>query len=272
MSSSGADIGIFGGSGFYSLFADGAESSTEQVETTTPYGSPSGPITVGSIAGRNVAFLPRHGVDHQYPPAQVPARANMWAFAELGVRQVLGPCAVGSLRPDAGPGDLIVFDQLVDRTTGRPDTFQDSRKPLHISFADPYSAELRPLVVAAAQRIGQRVHPTGTVVVVQGPRFSTRAESKWFRNMGWDAVNMTQFPEAYLARELGIHYAGIGLVTDYDSGLDDDPSVEPVTHAEVFARFEHGISVLRDLITELVPTLAEEPPAFEDALSLSDLS
>lgn len=267
MASQRAEIGIVGGSGFYTLFDD-ASHDTTSVELATPFGAPSADVTLGSISGRSVAFLPRHGVNHQYAPHLVPARANLWALRNLGVRQVIAPCAVGSLRADMHPGDIVVLDQLVDRTKGRPDTFQESGTPRHVSFADPYSAELGRLAVEAAERIGERIHASGTVVVVQGPRFSTRAESKWFRDMGWDVVNMTQYPEAYLAREIGLHYAGIGLVTDYDTGLDADPSIEPVTQEEVFARFDHGIEQLRALFAELVPTLSTDPPDFPDALPL----
>jgi 5'-methylthioadenosine phosphorylase len=247
-------VGIFGGSGFSSFLDDVEHRSIE-----TPFGSPSAPVAIGTIGDRTVAFLPRHGVDHEFAPHLVPARANLWALRSLGVRQVIGPCAAGSLRGAIAPGDFVVLDQLVDRTWGRPDTYYDAGHPHHVSFADPYCPELGPLAVAAAAGLGITVHDGGTVVVVQGPRFSTRAESRWYRAEGWDVVNMTQYPEAYLARELGLCYLGIALVTDYDTGVEDDPTVAPVTMEQVFAFFDANLHRLRELLIELVPTLPTQP-------------
>ena len=249
-----ADIGIFGGSGFYEFLDD-----VERVEIDTPFGPPSAPVTIGQIGTRRVAFIPRHGRDHQFGPAAVPARANLWAMRMLGVRQVVGPCAAGSLQPDMHPGDFVVLDQLVDRTWGRPDTYYDAGHAHHVSYADPYCPELSRLAITAGERVGVRMHASGTVVVIPGPRFSTRAESRWYRAQGWHVVNMTQYPEAYLARELGIHYAGIALITDYDTGVEDDPGVEPVTQEQVFAFFEENVHRVRELLRTLVPMLADEP-------------
>src|SRR5947209_3176179 len=180
-----AEIGVFGGSGFYT-FGDDAD----EVVVDTPYGSPSAPVTIAEIAGRRVAFIPRHGRDHEYAPASVPARANLWAMRELGVRQVIGPCAAGSLSPDVHPGDFVVLDQLVDRTWGRADTFYDAATTHHVSYADPYCPVVARHAVEAGTRVGIRMHERGTVVVIPGPRFSTRAESGWYRTQGWHVVTM----------------------------------------------------------------------------------
>jgi len=204
-----------------------------------------------------VAFLPRHGRQHQFPAHRVDYRANLWALRELGVRRVFGPSACGSLKPDIHPGDVVVCDQLVDRTTGRTDTFFDGSVANHVGFADPYCPELRATAVAATSGAGLPVHDGGTVVVIQGPRFSTRAESAWFRSAGWDVVNMTQHPEAVLARELGICYATLALVTDYDTGVEgvEGPAV---TQAEVFKFFEENVHRLRDVLAAAVPSVPVE--------------
>ncbi|MGH9095715.1 MAG: MTAP family purine nucleoside phosphorylase, partial [Acidimicrobiales bacterium] len=184
-----AEIAVIGGSGFYSYLGHPVE-----VRPTTPWGEPSGPITVGDVGGRQVAFLPRHGPTHAVPPHRINHRANLWALRDLGVRRVIGPCAVGSLQPSIQPGDFMVLDQLVDRTWGRADTYLDGPDVNHIGFADPYCPELGAVLVAAgAGGDGLTIHPAGTVVVIQGPRFSTRAESQWFRSLGWDVINMTQY-------------------------------------------------------------------------------
>lgn len=247
-----AAVGVFGGSGFYDFLDD-----TEQVDVDTPYGPPSAPVTVGTVGGRPVAFLPRHGPDHRFPPHVVNYRANVWAMDQLGVTRILGPCAAGSLEPRIAPGDFVVLDQLVDRTSGRVATYYDGPHPHHVSFADPYCEELRDLAVAAARDRGVTVHERGTVVVVQGPRFSTRAESRWYRAQGWDVVNMTQHPEAYLARELGICYAGIALVTDYDTGVEGEPGIGPVTMEEVFAFLATNVERVRSVLFDLIPQVAE---------------
>lgn len=247
-----AEIGVFGGSGFYSFLPDVVE-----VEVTTPYGSPSGPVAIGTVGDRRVAFLPRHGHGHRLPPHQVPFRANAWALHSLGVRHVLGPCAVGSLRLDRRPGDLVVPDQLIDRTWGRPDTFVEEGSVDHLSFAEPYTDALRQVVLTAARQEhdSDRVHDGGTVAVIQGPRFSTRAESQWFRRMDWDVVNMTQHPEVALCRELGMGYAGLALVTDYDSGVDESPEVQPVTMEEVFRVLAQNVELTRRILMRAIPLL-----------------
>jgi len=225
----------------------------------TPYGAPSAALAIGSVDGRRVAFLPRHGVHHELPPHRVNFRANVWAMRSLGVQRLFGPCAAGSLTPDLRPGELVVLDQLVDRTNGRsPDTFFDGGVVGHLSFADPYCPELRALAAASGRALGVTVHDGGTVVVVPGPRFSTRAESTYFRRQGWHTINMTQYPEAYLARELGICYAGIALVTDFDTGVEDEPDVEPVTMAEVFAVLRANVASTRSLLSDVLPKVPLE--------------
>ncbi len=244
-----ADIGIFGGSGFYTFLDDCTEHVVE-----TPWGPPSAPLTIGSIDGTRVAFLPRHGRNHEVPPHRVNYRANVDAMRQLGVRALFAPFAAGSLQPSIHPGDLVVVDQLVDRTSGRPETFHDDFRdgPCHISLADPYDEGLRQRIVEFARARGIVAHDGGTVVVVNGPRFSTRAESSWFRSVGWHVVNMTQHPEAALAREAGVPFAGIGLVTDYDAGLAGSPEVAPVTQEQVFACFRANVDRVRGLLHDLI--------------------
>jgi 5'-methylthioadenosine phosphorylase len=246
----GAQVGVIGGSGLYSYLDD-----VVRVAVETPYGPPSAPLAVGAIGDWRVAFLPRHGEHHEVPPHRVNYRANLWALRELGVRRIVGPCAVGSLRPDVHPGDMVVLDQLVDRTSGRSDTYIEGPVVDHVSFADPYCPELSGLLADVAEAGGHPVHRGGTVVVVQGPRFSTRAESRWYRQAGWDVVNMTQYPEAYLARELGLCYAGLASVTDYDTGVEGDVSVPAVTHQSVLAVLAAGADATRAVLSALIPRL-----------------
>jgi 5'-methylthioadenosine phosphorylase len=243
-----ADIGVIGGSGFYS-WLDAAQEFT----VDTPFGPPSDPVVVGEVAGRSVAFLPRHGRDHRFPPHRVNYRANLWALRAVGVRQVLGPCAVGSMRPEYGPGTLLVPDQLVDRTWGRQHTVYDDVGPVvHVPFADPYCPRGRAAVVEASTAMGRPVPDGGTLVVINGPRFSTRAESRWHAALGGDLVGMTGAPEAAIARELAMCYTTITVVTDLDAGFE---SGEGVTQAEVFAQFGRSIEELKHLLLQTVPRL-----------------
>ncbi|MFD0885500.1 S-methyl-5'-thioadenosine phosphorylase [Streptosporangium algeriense] len=245
-----ADIGVIGGSGFYSLLDDATE-----IEVTTPYGPPSDVITVGRIGSRSVAFLPRHGRDHRFAPHLIPYRANLWALRSLGVRQVLAPSAVGSLRPELGPGTLVVPDQLVDRTLGRVQTYYDAGGVIHVSFADPYCPSGRAAVIGTARSAGWELAEDGTLVVIEGPRFSTRAESRWFTSNGWTIVGMTGSPEAVLARELAMCYTTLSLVTDHDAGVEVG---EGVTHEEVLAFFATNINRMRSLVADVVTALPEE--------------
>ncbi|QVI27680.1 S-methyl-5'-thioadenosine phosphorylase [Mycolicibacterium neoaurum] len=238
-------IGVIGGSGFYTFF--GADART--INLDTPFGEPSAPITVGEVAGHEVAFLPRHGLKHEFSPHTVPYQANMWALRALGVRRIFAPCAVGSLTPELGPGAMVVPDQLVDRTNGRGDTYFDSGG-IHVGFADPYCPTLR--AVAADL---PNVVDGGTMVVVQGPRFSTRAESQWYAGQGFTLINMTGYPEAVLARELEICYASIALVTDLDAGVEAGAGVRAV---DVFAEFERNIGGFKQLVHEAIAGVAPE--------------
>lgn len=237
-----ATVGVFGGSGFYRFLDDVTE-----VHVDTPYGAPAAPVSVGRLGDVGIAFLPRHGADHQYPPHAVPYRANVWALWSLGVVNVFGPCASGSLQAGVVPGSFVVPDQLVDRTWGRPDTFFDGPLTHHIAFADPYDADLRAVAVEACRAEGVEVHDGGTVAVVQGPRFSTRAESRWYGSQGWEVVNMTQHPEAALCREAGLRYAAIALITDFDAGLEGT-GIPAVTQEEVFGFFESNVDTVRRVL------------------------
>jgi 5'-methylthioadenosine phosphorylase len=247
------EIGIFGGSGFYS-FLEGME----EVRVHTPYGPPSDKIAVGTMGGKRVAFLPRHGRDHSVPAHAVNYRANIWAFKELGAEHILAPCSCGSLQNTIQPGEFVILDQFVDRTSRRLDTYFDGPVTHHIGAAEPYCTRLRKAATEACLSQNIPVHPAGTMVVIQGPRFSTRAESAWFTRMGWDVVGMTQYPEAILARELGLCYAGIALVTDYDVGLAAEGHREPVTVEEVFRVFRENIRHVKDLLERLVATMPME--------------
>ncbi len=244
---SAAEIGIIGGSGLYALL-DGAR----EVEVSTPYGAPSDRITVAEVGGRRVAFLPRHGRDHRFPPHRIPYRANLWALRSLGVRQVVAPCAVGGLRPELGPGTFVVPDQIIDRTSGRDQTFYDTGA-VHVGFADPYCPDGRATVLRAAERV--HAVDGGTMVVVEGPRFSTRAESRWFTAIGGSIVNMTGHPEAVLARELALCYTAIALVTDLDAGVEGDHGV---TQEEVFRVFADNTATLREVLLDAVADLPAE--------------
>ena len=238
-----ADVAVIGGSGFYS-FLD----APEQVEVGTPYGDPSASVSVGEVGGRRVAFLPRHGRHHEYPPHRINYRANLWALRSLGVRQVLAPCAVGGLRDVVAPGDLVVPDQLVDRTSGRDRTFVE-RGAVHLPFADPYCPRLSD---ALAQPDDVRLG--GTMVVIDGPRFSTRAESRDFAERGWTLINMTGAPEAALARELRMCLATIALVTDMDAGAEAEGAV---TQQEVFALFAANTERLKTMLAGVIAGLPD---------------
>ena len=248
MSTPSAEIGVIGGSGFYSFLA-----GAQDVPVSTPFGDPSDPVTVGELGGRRVAFVPRHGRDHRHPPHRVNYRANMWALRSLGVRQVIAPCAVGSLRPELGPGTVVVPDQVVDRTWGRAHTVYDDTGPVvHVSLADPYCARGRAGVLRAAGGAGVPVTDGGTLVVINGPRFSTRAESTWHAANGWSLVGMTGLPEAAIARELALCYTTIALVTDLDAGVEGGAGV---THDEVLRVFAANVERLKALIADVVPAL-----------------
>lgn len=245
-----AEIGVFGGSGFYELLDDPHEH-----RLNTPYGAPSSPVMVGEIGGKTVAFLPRHGKDHSLPPHMINYRANVWAMAELGVSRIIGPNACGSLQKDVEPGHFVICDQFVDRTSGRKDTFYDGPITTHVSSADPYCPDMRAIAFQCCGELGIKAHPTGTVVVIQGPRFSTRAESRWFASQGWEVINMTQYPECYLARELEICYCNISLITDHDVGTE---GAQPVSNDEVVRVFGENNQKVKDLLYAMIPRLPQQ--------------
>ncbi len=243
-----ADVAVIGGTGFYS-FLDDAGGAVEQRTVETPYGDPSAPVSVGTVAGRRVAFLPRHGPHHEHPPHRIPYRANLWALRSLGVRQVLAPCAVGGLRDEVAPGDVVVPDQLVDRTSGRAGSFVETGA-VHLPFADPYCPGVSAALLAAAPdaRAG------GVMVVIDGPRFSTRAESRHYAAQGWTLINMTGAPEAALARELRMCYSAIALVTDMDAGAETGAGVG---QEEVFALFRANLERLQGVLGRAVAGLPD---------------
>ncbi len=245
-----ADIGIFGGSGFYSFLSD-----IKEVEIDTPYGKPSDKFMLASYENKRIAFLPRHARDHSIPPHLINYRANIYAMHLLGVKWIIGPTASGSLKPEIKPGDFVISDQFVDRTTGRKDTFFDGPEVKHISTAYPYCSELRKLAYEACKRQGVDVHESGTLVVIQGPRFSTKSESKWFSGLGWDVINMTNYPECVLAKELGICYANISLVTDYDAGLEGHADIKPVHHNDVLQVFAQNNENLKIILFDIIKNI-----------------
>ncbi|MBX3115369.1 MAG: S-methyl-5'-thioadenosine phosphorylase [Fimbriimonadaceae bacterium] len=254
-----AEIGVFGGSGFYSLLEDVTE-----VKVDTPYGAPSDSIMFATVSGRKVAFLPRHGRNHTIPPHKINYRANVWAMHKLGVKAIISPCAVGSLQRHIAPGSFLVADQFVDRTKGRDDTFYDGPITSHISPADMYDKTLRNIAVETIREHGIEAHDGGTVVVIQGPRFSTKAESEWFTKMGWEIINMTQYPEGYLCHELGMAVVNISLVTDYDSGVVAD--VEAVTAHSVLEVFQKNAENARKVVLDIIKKM----PADLDSLGKKD--
>jgi 5'-methylthioadenosine phosphorylase len=245
-----AGIGVIGGSGLYEFLDD-----AEEILVETPFGMPSDPLTIGEVAGRRVAFLPRHGRDHRFPPHRIPYRANLWALRSIGVRQVLAPSAVGSLTVSYGPGTLAIPDQLVDRTSGRAQTFYDEGAAVHVRFADPYCPVGRVCATEAAVALGWEPVTAETLVIIEGPRFSSRAESRWYAAQGWTLVGMTGLPEAVLARELALCYTTIALVTDTDAGIEEG---EGVTQAEVFRVFAENIGRLRRVLVKVIEDLPED--------------
>ncbi len=241
-----ADIGIIGGSGFYSFL-----SGVERVTVDTPFGEPSAPLAIGQVNGRRVAFLPRHGEQHQFPPHLVNYRANLWALRSVGVRQVLAPCAVGGLTADLAPGTFVVPDQVVDRTWGRGHTIWDAIGPVvHTSFADPYCPRGRAALLHAG---GDAAVDGGTLVVINGPRFSTRAESHWHAAAGWSVVGMTGMPEASVARDLAMCFSTVCMVTDADAGVEG----AGVTHAEVLEVFGRNIERLKAMLLVVIGALPD---------------
>lgn len=242
-----AEIGVIGGSGFYSLLKD-----IKKVVVNTPFGAPSSHYSLGKVGDKKVAFLPRHGENHQFPPHKIPFKANIYGFKKLGIKYLISPCAAGSLQTHIKPGDFVIADQFVDRTKGRSDTFFEGPKVVHITCDQPYCQTLRSLATKVGHKLKYPVHKTGTVVVINGPRFSTLAESEWFKNQGWEVINMTQYPEMVLAREMEICFLNISLITDYDVGVKEDEGVKPVTTNEVLRSFKKNNKKLKKYILEII--------------------
>jgi 5'-methylthioadenosine phosphorylase len=250
-----AEIGVIGGSGFYSLLED-----VREIKVDTPYGPPSDSLFLAEVGGRRVAFLPRHGRRHTIPPQRINYRANVWALRSLGVKAVISPCAAGSLQVHVKPGDFVVCDQFVDRTSGRVDSFYDGPIVTHLSSAETYDPVLRGLAVETIRDHGIEAHERGTVVVIQGPRFSTKSESKWFSDAGWEVINMTQYPEAWLCRELGMAVVNISLITDYDAGVIE--GTEAVNATDVLEVFQANAERIQRVVLDLIGRF----PADLDAL------
>jgi len=246
-----APIGVIGGSGLETLL-DPATSRRVRVET--PYGDASADVVVGALGGRAVAFLPRHGAGHRLAPHEINARANVWALARLGVRAIVSTSAVGSLDAGIRPETFVVPDQLLDRTHGRADTYYGGGEVQHLRFADPFCPVLSAAAAAALERIGERVRAGGTTAVVQGPRFSTRAESRWLRQAGAHLVNMTQYPETALAAELNVGVVNLSFVTDLDAG-DDADDAEAASAGLVFERMARGVPRIRAAVAAVVAAI-----------------
>lgn len=245
-----AEIGIFGGTGLYDAsMIKGAS----EVDVDTPYGKPSDLITVGEFAGRRVAFLPRHGRKHSIPPHMINYRANVWAFKELGVSRVISPSAVGSLSESMEPGHMVAPDQYIDMTRTRAGTFSDLGSVAHVSMADPFCPQLRGRVAGEASSLGVKCHDGGTYVCIEGPRFSTRAESRLFRSWNAHVIGMTLVPECQLSREARMCYASVSSVTDYDAWAD-----KPVTAGEVVRTLGENSKKTRDLLVGLVSNMPGE--------------
>jgi len=250
-----AEIGVFGGSGFYALLDD-----VREIKVDTPYGPPSDSFFLAQVAGRNVAFLPRHGRRHTIPPHLINYRANVWAMRSLGVKAVISPCAAGSLQPHVKPGDFVLCDQFVDRTRTRPHTFFDGPVVSHLSSAEIYDPTLRALAADVIREHDIPLHETGTIVIIEGPRFSTKAESRWFSEAGWEVISMTQYPEAYLCRELGMAVVNIALITDYDAGVIE--GTEAVDAQSVLEVFQENAARIQRVVLDMIARF----PADLDAL------
>ncbi len=245
-----AEIGIIGGTGLYD---PELLKNVEEVTVETPYGKPSDSITVGELGGKCVAFLPRHGKKHTIRPTDINVRSNIFALKKLGVKRILAPSTVGSLREDYHPGEIVFCDQFIDRTTRREQSFYTENQVCHISVAEPMCPELRQNLIAVAKSMGVKMHETGTYVCIEGPRFSTKAESKMYRHWGADVVGMTLVPECVLAREAEICYASISTVTDYDVWKD-----HPVSVDEVVKIMKSNIKNVKRIIAETVAKLPSE--------------
>jgi 5'-methylthioadenosine phosphorylase len=254
MSKTKTKIGLIGGTGFYNFF----EGKTKEILIKTEFGLPSDKITIGNLFGKEIAFLPRHGKKHQLPPHKIPYLANIFAMKELGVERIIAPAAVGSLKKDIKPGDFVICDQFIDKTKKRKDTFFDGPQVAHIEMAYPYCKEMREIAVSQSKKLKLSFHPKGTVVIIEGPRFSTLAESLYFSEAGGEVINMTQYPEVVLASELGICYLNISLVTDYDAGIYAEGKTKPVSIGEVMVNFRKNTDKLKKLVSEIIKNMPEK--------------
>lgn len=245
-----AEIGIIGGSGLYdpAILED-----VKEIKVYTPYGEPSDFIMLGTLKGKRIAFLPRHGRKHRAPPHRINYRANIWALKELGIQRVVSVSAVGSLREDYKPGDFVCPDQFIDMTKKREYSFFDGPVVAHVSMADPFCPELRELCIVTAKKLGIQMHEKGTYICIEGPRFSTRAESRLWRQFGADIIGMTLVPEVNLAREAGMCYVTIAMVTDYDVWAE-----RPVTAHEVARVMAENTEKVKKLLYELIPAIPRE--------------
>lgn len=253
MNKNTAEIGIFGGSGFYDL-----AKNLKEIKIETPYGPPSDKISIGVVTGRKVAFLPRHGKSHDIPPHKINYRANIWALKSLGVNHIITVTAVGSLQLKYKPGSFVILDQFIDRTYGRVDTFYDGPIVTHISSAYPYCSEVTKVIYKEGQKMGLDIYEKGTVVVVNGPRFSTAAESMWYTKMGWDVINMTQYPEVVLAKEVGVGYSTIAIVTDYDAGIIGLNKIKPVSVNDIGKIFSKTLPMSKKLVLKTIASLPKK--------------
>lgn len=257
------EIGIIGGTGIYD---PGIIKEIKEIKLYTPFGRTSDLVSVGYYEERKVAFIPRHGRRHQIPPHRIPSRANIWALKELGVKRIISPSAVGSLREDYRPAEFVLVDQFIDRTRGREDTFYEGGQVCHISTADPFCPELRAIFIKSARELRIPFHEKGTYVCIQGPRFSTRAESKLFRSWGVDVIGMTLYPEVVLAREMEICYASVAMITDYDVWAE-----RPVSTEEIIRTMGKNVENFKKLIVYTMPKIPKEKScpcrdALKDAL------
>jgi len=239
-----AEIGIFGGTGIYD---SGLLQDAKEVSIDTPYGKPSDTITLGTFKERKIAFMPRHGKKHTIPPHMINFKANIFAFKELGVKRIIAPSAVGSLKKEIAPGHFALPSQFLDFTKSRDGTFSENGRVIHISVAEPFCPELKDVILNAAKNQNLSIHRDCTYVCIEGPRFSTKAESKFFRSTGADIIGMTLVPECQLAREAQICYASISTVTDYDVWSD-----KPVTAKEVLETLSKNVTTTKKLLAFLI--------------------
>ncbi len=240
-------LAVIGGSGLYQI--EGLQ-NIEQISVTTPFGDPSDKIIKGDISGRTIFFLPRHGINHTIPPEKVNFRANIYALKSLGVTRIVSVSAVGSMKEDIKPGDMVIVDQFIDRTTGRISTFFDKDMVAHVSLAEPTCKELSTIVYKAAVKVTPRTHIRGTYVCINGPQFSTRAESHLYRSWNVDVIGMTNIPEAKLAREAEMCYATLALATDYDCWRENED--EDVNASDVVKIIKQNVENSKKIILEIV--------------------